>query len=104
MYKNKIIKWAEKSFNEQFQDCFEKYDNKILDSETDETYAGGFWDLASDMYAENPTGMEQDTIYYLLTDYYDRVQHNKTHTDDNTLERLFTGVDNDEPITNKENK
>ncbi len=76
MYKNGIIKWAEKSFNEQFQDCFEKYDSKILDNETDETYAGGFWDLASDMYAENPC-MEQDTIYYLLTDYYERIQYNK---------------------------
>ena len=77
MYKNAIIKWAEKSFNEQLKDCFKKYDNGILSSETDELYAGGFWDLSEDMYSENPTVMEQDSIYYLLTDYYERVQHNK---------------------------
>ena len=76
MYKNGIIKWAEKSFNKQFQDCFEKYDSKILDDETDESYAGGFWDLANDMHTENPC-MNQDTIYYLLTDYYERIQYNK---------------------------
>ena len=51
-------------FNEQLKDCFEKYDNKILSSETDELYAGGFWDLSEDMYVENPTAMEQDSIYY----------------------------------------
>jgi len=77
MYKNGIIKWAEKSFNEQLKDCFEKYDNGILSSETDELYAGGFWDLSEDMYVENPTAMEQDSIYYLLTDYYERVKYNK---------------------------
>ena len=76
MYKNDIIKWAEKSYNDQLKDCFNKYDNKILDNESDESYAGGFWDLAGDMHIENPS-IRQDTIYYQLTDYYDRVKHNK---------------------------
>ena len=46
--------------------------------ENDELDCGGFWDLAKDMYLDNQTGMEQDSIYYLLVDYYERVKHNKT--------------------------
>ena len=80
MYKNAIIEWAETEFSEQLKDCFKKYDNKILDNEADEKYSGGFWDLSEDMYAENPTGMQQDSIYYLLTDYYDRVKYTKSNT------------------------
>ena len=78
MYKNGVIKWAENGFSEQLKECFDKYDNGILSGENDELDCGGFWDLAKDMYLDNQTGMEQDSIYYLLVDYYERVKHNKT--------------------------
>lgn len=77
MYKNGIIKWAEKEFSKQLDTCFKKYNDGVLTEETDETYAGGFWDLADDMHTTNPHTMEQDSIYYLLTDYYKRVKYNE---------------------------
>ena len=77
MYKNGIIKWAEQDFNEQLKDCFKQYDDETLTIDSDESFSGGFWDLAYEMHSENPSAIEHESVFLLLVDYYERVKYNK---------------------------